>query len=92
MLVCDRFRCLLEQCTYSVLFTMSTETRFRSGMLVALVDCGCTLWESVSRRTSGSVMQCGSRCLVVHKYEVTCCEHVFNDVLCGIVVVVSPHW
>ena len=46
---------------------MSAETRFRSGMLVV-------------GPTSGSVIQCGCRCLVVQKYEVTCCEHVFNDV------------
>ena len=79
MFVCDRFRCLLEQCT-CVLFTMSAATRFRSGMLI------------VSR---GSVIQCGSRCLILHKYEVTSCEHdfVFNDVPCGtIVVVVSTQW
>ena len=31
------------------------------------------------------MIQCGSRCLVVQKYEVTCCEHVFNGVSCGIV-------
>ena len=42
---------------------------------------------------NGSVIQCGSRCLILHKYEVICCEHVFNEVTCGtIVVVVSTQW
>ena len=49
MLVCDLFRCLLEQCT-SVLFTMSADTRFRSGMLIVPMDRD-TMWESLSRPT-----------------------------------------
>ena len=69
--------CLLCQCT-CVLFTMSAATSL--GMVCAY-------------RTSGSVIQCGSRCLILYKYEVTFCEHVFNDVPCGtIVVVVSTQW
>ena len=65
-----------------------------------LEQCTCVLFTVslvlgmvCSYRTSGSVTQCASRCLVLHKYEVTCGEHVFNDVLCGtIVVVVSTQW
>ena len=34
---------------YCVLFTMSAETRFRSGVLVVPVD-GDTVWESLPRR------------------------------------------